>query len=76
MRGHRHDATGRGSATPLAKFKPKDRPKEYGFTQFCWMPLRLLRVERKPSGSVLWTRLRRREKFSSMLPGQESVNST
>ena len=45
IRGRRHDATGRSSATPLAKFKPKNRPNECGFTQFCWMPLEMMESE-------------------------------
>jgi len=44
-RGLRHDATGRSSTAHLRKFKPKNKPKECGFEQFCWMPLEMMEHE-------------------------------
>ena len=43
--GLKTDKSGRSSATHLRKFKPKNRPKECGFEQFCWMPLEMMEHE-------------------------------
>ena len=43
--GFRADKTGRSSAKHLRKFKPKNRPTECGFEQFCWMPLEMMEHE-------------------------------
>ena len=45
MQGRKHDKTGRSSTEHLPKFKPKNRPDECGFTQFCWMPLEMMESE-------------------------------
>ena len=43
--GLKADKTGRSSSKHLRKFTLKNKPKECGFEQFCWMPLEMMEHE-------------------------------